>query len=332
MKKFLAPIIILLLLFTLQIPTASAASEQLIIINKSNNELAFYDNSKLIKKFDVATGKSSTLTPEGKFKIVNKIVNRPYYKENIPGGDPRNPLGNRWLGLNAKGTNGNTYAIHGNNNPSSIGQYVSAGCIRMHNNQILWLFNRVKVNTTVIITSSNQSFNQIAKANGYKLSGENVSTAPKFTSIYRLGSKGDGVKSMQKELTSLGYNPKGVDGIFGPATRSAVMTFQRDHKLKVDGIAGPQTLKSISNKQNNIKQNSSKTSTSPKVTTLKIGSRGSAVTTLQQKLNKAGYNTKGVDGIFGPATRSAVIKFQRHHKLQTDGIAGPKTHQALNKK
>ncbi|PMU46559.1 N-acetylmuramoyl-L-alanine amidase, partial [Pseudomonas sp. GP01-A3] len=77
---------------------------QFIIINKAINRLAFYENGKLVKEFKVATGRSQELTPEGKFKIVNKIVNRPYYKENIPGGDPRNPLGNRWLGLNARGT------------------------------------------------------------------------------------------------------------------------------------------------------------------------------------------------------------------------------------
>ncbi|MED4267070.1 L,D-transpeptidase [Priestia megaterium] len=57
---------------------------------------------------------------------MNKIKNRPYYTGHIPGGNPRNPLGKRWLGLNANGTyGGDTYGIHDNNNESSSGKYVS---------------------------------------------------------------------------------------------------------------------------------------------------------------------------------------------------------------
>ena len=103
---------------------AAATVKQLIVINKKTNQLAYYQNGKLVKVFMVGTGRKSSLTPEGKFKIVNKIKNRPYYKEKIPGGSPKNPLGVRWLGIEARGTYGTTYAIHGNNNPSSIGKYV----------------------------------------------------------------------------------------------------------------------------------------------------------------------------------------------------------------
>ncbi len=145
-----------------------AATDQLIIINKSTNKLAFFENGKLVKTFSVGTGRTNDLTPEGRFPIVNKIKNRPYYKEGIPGGDPRNPLGNRWLGLNALGTYGTTYAIHGNNNANSIGKYVSAGCVRMHNNEISWLFDRVKLHTDVIILRSAKTFEQIAADHGYK--------------------------------------------------------------------------------------------------------------------------------------------------------------------
>src|SRR5574342_523827 len=75
----------------------AASSSQLIIINKKTNTLAFYNAGKLVKTFSVATGRSRDLTPEGTFRIVNKIKNRPYYTGNIPGGDPRNPLGDRWM-------------------------------------------------------------------------------------------------------------------------------------------------------------------------------------------------------------------------------------------
>lgn len=148
---------------------ASAAGSDLIIVNKKTNKLAYFSDGKLVKTFPVATGKSKELTPEGNFKMVVKVKNRPYYKENIPGGDPANPLGDRWLGLEVNGTYGTTYAIHGNNNESSIGKYVSAGCIRMHNEDIHWLYPKIAKNTRVIITTSTQGMEKIATAQGYVL-------------------------------------------------------------------------------------------------------------------------------------------------------------------
>ncbi|MGM0836743.1 MAG: L,D-transpeptidase [Bacillota bacterium] len=129
--------------------------------------MAFYDDYRLVRVFAVATGKAESFTPEGIYPIVNKIKNRPYYKKNIPGGDPRNPLGNRWLGLKVNDTYGTTYAIHGNNNPDSIGKYASLGCIRMHNEDVEWLYERVEVGTNVIIVNSNDSLNTIAANYGY---------------------------------------------------------------------------------------------------------------------------------------------------------------------
>ena len=217
---------------------------QLIIINKAINRLAFYENGKLVKEFKVATGRSQDLTPEGKFKIVNKIVNRPYYKENIPGGDPRNPLGNRWLGLNARGTWGTTYAIHGNSNPASIGTYASSGCVRMYDEEVEWLFDHVQKNTTVFITSSNKSFHDIATANQLfnDDSGSIVVTKPNDIPIsLKLGSVGSEVEWLQDTLTMLGYSTNGVDGYFAEGTDFAVRIFQQNHGLSVDGVVGAGT-------------------------------------------------------------------------------------------
>lgn len=151
---------------------AEEKSDQFIIINKSTNKLAFYQKGELVKTFPVGTGKKDTYTPEGKFKIVNKIKNRPYYTKGIPGGSPKNPLGDRWLGLDARGTYGTTYAIHGNANENSIGKYVSLGCVRMHNKDVRWLFDQVKLHTPVVITSSKLSFDDIAKANKLSVAAE----------------------------------------------------------------------------------------------------------------------------------------------------------------
>lgn len=231
------------LLFVMFVPTGEAASKQLIIINKKTNQLAYYENHTLVKVFWVGTGKTANLTPEGKFKIVNKIKNRPYYKENIPGGSPKNPLGVRWLGINARGTWGTTYAIHGNNNAASIGYHVSNGCIRMYNDQVSWLFDRVAINTPVIITTTNNDFNKIAHLNGYKVSGT-VSVSMPAISLMK-GSKGAHVKTMQARLLNVGFDPKGVDGIFGNATEQAVKKFQSSKNLKQDGIVGASTLRAL---------------------------------------------------------------------------------------
>ncbi len=225
------------------IPNGKAAGQQLIIINKKTNQLAFYENNKLVKVMLVGTGKSANLTPEGKFKIVNKIKNRPYYKGKIPGGSPKNPLGVRWLGINARGTWGTTYAIHGNNNAASIGYHVSNGCIRMYNDQVSWLFDRVQINTPVIITTTNNNFTNIAHANGYKVSGTTEVSLPALT--LKQGSRGAHVKILQARLHSLGFNPNGIDGVFGSGTAQALKQFQTSKNLKADGIAGASTLRAL---------------------------------------------------------------------------------------
>jgi lipoprotein-anchoring transpeptidase ErfK/SrfK len=65
----------------------------------------------------------------------------------IPGGSPRNPMGEAALTLS-----GGTYAIHGTNAPGSIGGFVSYGCIRMHNRDVVDLYQRVGVGTPVVVT------------------------------------------------------------------------------------------------------------------------------------------------------------------------------------
>ncbi|MFE5429881.1 L,D-transpeptidase family protein [Peribacillus simplex] len=244
MKKLIVFILIFAFSFVGFSNTSDAAARQLIIINKANNQLAYYENDNLVRVFSVATGKKASYTPEGKFKVVTKIVNRPYYKGNIRGGDPKNPLGKRWLGINARNTPGNTYAIHGNNDPNTIGKYISAGCIRMYNNDVQWLYDRVKMNTVVLIASSNKSFATIAATNGYKVSGS-VSLPVNTNASLKKGSSGPQVIELQKRLTKLGYSTKGVDGSFGKNTEAAVKKFQKSKKLTSDGVVGPKTKKAL---------------------------------------------------------------------------------------
>ncbi|MFL5359050.1 peptidoglycan-binding protein [Archangium sp.] len=65
--------------------------------------------------------------------------------------------------------------------------------------------------------------------------------------------------------------------------------------------------------------------------TLRAGSKGAAVVTLQKKLKAAGFDPGAADGDFGPKTTAAVKAFQGKHGLAADGVVGPKTWSALNK-
>jgi lipoprotein-anchoring transpeptidase ErfK/SrfK len=73
-------------------------------------------------------------------------INGGRYGPVIPGGHPHNPMGAAVLGLDR----GN-YAIHGTNNPASVGKFVSHGCIRMYNRDIVDLYRRVHLGTDVYV-------------------------------------------------------------------------------------------------------------------------------------------------------------------------------------
>ena len=73
---------------------------------------------------------------------------KPSLPSMIPGGSPTNPMGVAALTLSG----GGEYAIHGTNQPGSIGGFVSYGCIRMHNADVTDLYGRVGVGTSVVVT------------------------------------------------------------------------------------------------------------------------------------------------------------------------------------
>lgn len=109
-------------------------AQQKIVINRSARQLELYEGDKVVARYPIAVGKSATPTPTGNYSVVTKYMN--------PGG----MFGSRWLGLSIPG-----YGIHGTSVPSSIGTAASKGCIRMHNQHVEALYNRVVVGTPVII-------------------------------------------------------------------------------------------------------------------------------------------------------------------------------------
>jgi peptidoglycan hydrolase-like protein with peptidoglycan-binding domain len=141
-------------------------------------------------------------------------------------------------------------------------------------------------------------------------------------------SRGSAVSDLQQALADAGFNPGPIDGSFGPQTRAAVIRFQQAKGLVADGVVGPKTWAALRGAAPAAPAPAPAPSSGPQPT-LSIGSRGGAVTSLQQKLAAAGFNPGGVDGDFGPATQAAVIRFQSAHGLSVDGVVGPQTWRAL---
>lgn len=131
----------------------------------------------------------------------------------------------------------------------------------------------------------------------------------------KTGSAGDQVKALQRLLDDQGYEPGTVDGLFGPATRSAVRAFQTVRGLPADGTVGARTWTALLS-----------AGTTP---ALSQGSSGDAVKRLQRALTAALGSTLAVDGSFGPATGTAVRDYQRARGLAVDGSVGTGTWTAL---
>ena len=64
-------------------------------------------------------------------------------------------------------------------------------------------------------------------------------------SVLKKGSSGPDVLTLQSSLKQLGFDPHGVDGVFGPSTEAAVIAFQQSKGLTPDGIAGPSTMAAL---------------------------------------------------------------------------------------
>jgi len=118
-----------------------------ILVDKSGNTLILKSEEEIIKTYTVATG-TNNITPVGTFKIIEKIVSPPWYKGGkiIPAGTPENILGSRWMGLDKEG-----YGIHGTTDPKTLGSQVTAGCVRMANQDVEELYIIVPKGTEVTI-------------------------------------------------------------------------------------------------------------------------------------------------------------------------------------
>jgi lipoprotein-anchoring transpeptidase ErfK/SrfK len=128
-----------------------------IVVRTSERRLYYVVAPGKALRYPVGVGKAGKQW-SGSARIVAKFIkpawsppaevkrDNPRLPDLIPGGVPSNPMGAAAMVLT-----GGEYAIHGTNRPGSIGGFVSYGCIRMYNADILDLFSRVGVGTSVVV-------------------------------------------------------------------------------------------------------------------------------------------------------------------------------------
>jgi len=164
----------------------------------------------------------------------------------------------------------------------------------------------------------------------------------------RTGSTGLDVQTIQTYLNRIRRNypaiPAVTDstGIFGDSTKAAVTKFQSIFNLTPDGIVGKSTWYKLSSLYTAVARlaeldsegSSLGIGTIPPSATLRQGSRGQDVITLQYLLDVISEYYPGIpsiaqDGIFGAGTKNAVIAFQQEMQLSPDGVVGSRTWNAL---
>ncbi len=137
--------------------TTAASLGPTIVVWVDRNQLELYDGFHVERRYAVATAKPGYTTPTGVWKIWDMRENPTWYNPAldswgadlpavVPGG-PGNPMGTRAIYIDAPGL----IRIHGTTDPGSIGRYASHGCIRMQNEEVEDLFERIPVGAHVII-------------------------------------------------------------------------------------------------------------------------------------------------------------------------------------
>ena len=141
--------------------------------------------------------------------------------------------------------------------------------------------------------------------------------------VIREGDRGGNVADVQRRLSTLGFTAASdeLSGVFGPKTKLAVLEFQQDRGLLVDGIVGDETWRELVEASWRL---------GDRVLYLAAPHiRGDDVRDLQDRLTTLGFDGGRTDGIFGPQTENGVRDFQRNYGLPPDGIVAEQTVRAL---
>lgn len=127
------------------------------------------------------------------------------------------------------------------------------------------------------------------------------------------------VAAVQARLKTLGYYRSTVDGMWGKGTLTAVMRYQSDGGLAVDGVVGGGTARKLGITLYNVEKSGG----------IVKGKTAENIRKLQTALKSIGYYASTVDGAWGRRTMCAVMSYQSDHGLTVDGVVGSATEKAL---
>lgn len=181
-----------------------------LLVDTARNRLTVYHNYRPVREYVVATGKFSSPTPIGDWKVISKDS----WGEGF---------GTRWMGLSVPW---GIFGIHGTNKPWEIGGDVSAGCVRMFNEDIEELFEWVSVGTPV------------------KIIGHPLGPMAQMMTLEN-DYRGPNVMLVQRRLKAAGFYKGTVDGVYGLETMDAVKDFQKAKKLPATGSFDEKCYKAL---------------------------------------------------------------------------------------
>ncbi|MGI8730749.1 MAG: L,D-transpeptidase, partial [Solirubrobacteraceae bacterium] len=127
-----------------------------VTVSRDQRRVRLFKRGNLVKTYTVAVGSEEYPSPTGHFSVQTKQVNPAWNVPNsswagslagqtIPGGAPNNPLVARWIGF------AGAVGFHGTSNSGSLGSAASHGCVRMKPDDVIDLFERVSIGTSVLV-------------------------------------------------------------------------------------------------------------------------------------------------------------------------------------
>ncbi|NJN87425.1 MAG: hypothetical protein HC881_15365 [Leptolyngbyaceae cyanobacterium SL_7_1] len=146
---------------------------------------------------------------------------------------------------------------------------------------------------------------------------------------------GLGTADIQLALSDRGYYDGALDGVYGAETEAAVVAFQQDEGLFIDGVVGEDTLTRLELiEPEPLVEDTVSTEPAPDADLVDdrepvVDAGDSTIANVQLALADLGYYPGAIDGILGEETEAAILTFQRDRGLVVDGVLGTETLSAL---